>query len=455
MRDKIAYSFLSLALISLLVGVFFGTLAGTQYLFPQFLKEYLPFNRMRPFHVTLVVSWIVLAATGGIYFYVSKIIKQELYAPKLALSHFYLFLFVGVLIITTLSFGKMGGREYMVYFPLLSIPILIGWLMFGFNYFKTLHRQVSKWPVYLWMWATGIIFMLITFTEAHLWLIPWFRENHIRDITVQWKSYGALVGSWNMLVYGTAMYVMYGISKNEKLGRGNLAFFLYFLGFTNLLFGWAHHTYIVPTSPIIRNVAYAISMTELLILAKIIWNWKNTLQTAKRHLHQIEYRFLFSSEIWIFLNLTLAILISIPALNLLTHGTHITVAHSMGTTIGINSTILLASVYYIVSFKFPDQISRYGKTIKAGIWIFNISLLVFWISLIVGGIIRSKWMNDMEAYPFREMLAKMNPAMWVFVLAGYTLFVALIIVAMPPLKAFLRNLKINQFSIDQLKGQDK
>jgi nitric oxide reductase subunit B len=39
----------------------------------------------------------------------------------------------------------------------------------------------------------------------------------------------------------------------------------------------------------------------------------------------------------------LAIIISLPALNLITPGTHVTVGHAMGTTIGINGMILLNS----------------------------------------------------------------------------------------------------------------
>lgn len=444
MKERISFSFITLALLAMLLGVLFGTLAGTQYLFPEFLKNILPFNQMRPFHVTLVVSWILLAAIGGVYFYIQEETGTKLHRPKLAMGHFYLYLSTGLLILLSLSLGKMGGREYMVFYPAFSIPILLGWLFFGFNFFKTIRNKIANWPVYIWMWCTGIVFMIITFTEAHLWLIPWFRENHIRDLTVQWKSYGALVGSWNMLVYGTAMYVMYRISNERKIGRGRKAFFLYFLGFTNLLFGWAHHTYIVPTSPIIRHVAYAISMTELIVLANIIWNWKNSLNTAQKHLHQPEYKFIFSSEIWIALNLTLAILISVPAINLITHGTHITVAHSMGTTIGINSTILLASTYFIISLKFPDMMERLAKSVKTGIWLFNISLAVFWLSLIVGGMVRSQWMNAENPVPFREMQHNLNPVMWVFVIAGYCLFAGLLMVAIPPIRLFITSLRSGQ-----------
>ncbi len=90
---------------------------------------------------------------------------------------------------------------------------------------------------------------------------------------------------------------------------------------------------------------------------------------------------------WIFLNILLALLISIPALNVYTHGTHITVAHAMGSTIGINTMILLASCYYIVydSAKNPAA----ARPVAAELWgwiVLNASLVLFWLMLIVAGI---------------------------------------------------------------------
>jgi len=52
-----------------------------------------------------------------------------------------------------------------------------------------------------------------------------------------------------------------------------------------------------------------------------------------------------------FLSLSLAIAMSVPAINVYTHGTHFTVAHTMGTTIGINSFLLLAFVFDILENK--------------------------------------------------------------------------------------------------------
>ncbi len=141
---------------------------------------------------------------------------------------------------------------------------------------------------------------------------------------------GSMVGSWNMLVYGTAMFAMEKISGDQKINQSKIAFFFYFLGLTNLMFNWGHHTYIVPASPIVKLIAYSISMTELLILANIIYSFRKTYLKANHQNHKLSFKILTYAEIWILLNLVLSISISIPAINFYTHGTHITVAHANG-----------------------------------------------------------------------------------------------------------------------------
>ena len=375
--DKYPLYFIYIGLISLLFGLLCGLLAGFQYITPSFIKEVLPFNALRPLHTLFVVSWILLSAIGEIYYYI-KPINQNLIR-----IHFWLFIITGIGIIVSYLTKNFAGKEYLEFPSYFYFPIVLGWILFGINYYKTMLSSFKNWPVYFWMWATGIVFMIYHFTEAHLWLLPYFRDHFVQNISLQWKSGGSYVGSWNMLVYGTSLFVMSKISNDNSYAKSKKAFFFYFLGLTNLMFGWAHHIYIIPTAPWIRYLAYAISMTEWIILFSIIYDWKKRLSTEKKIEYSIAYKLMLLADFWVFLNIVLALLISIPAINLFTHGTHITVAHSMGTTIGINTLILLSSVTYILE---SNNNLIIVKRIKIGIRLFNISFVFFWISLLLMGI---------------------------------------------------------------------
>jgi nitric oxide reductase subunit B len=208
-RNEKANSFVfhKLSVFSLLGALFFGCIGAFQYILPDFLKDSFPFYKIRPLHVSLVVALIFLASIGEIYHELPKILNQPLFSIKLANWHYCIFLITEIIIIISYLFGYFGGREYWTFSPILAIPILVSWIFLIINFFLSIKDfklesstdnkviAIMVWPVYIWMWAIGIVFFFLTFLEAYLWLIPFFRENIIGELTVQWKAYGALIGS--------------------------------------------------------------------------------------------------------------------------------------------------------------------------------------------------------------------------------------------------------------------
>jgi nitric oxide reductase subunit B len=425
--NRVGLWFVLLALLSLVGGLTFGTIGAFQFLYPEFLEQ-LPFFKSRPLHVSMTIAWIFLGAIGGIYYYLPNHCGLKLFSCKLTRLHFWLTVIAGLGILGAYFTGRFGGREYLEYPAMLAIPVFLAWILLGMNYFGTVCKKRGTWPVYFWMWGTGIVFFFLTFSESYLWLFPYFRENMVRELTVQWKSYGSLIGSWNMLVYGTAIFVMEKICGDEKLALSKLAFGLYFLGLANLLFGWSHHTYPIPNAPFIGYLGYIISMTELLLLGKIIWDWRQCLSNLQKYRHRSAYLFMFASEMWVFLNLILALIISVPAANLITHGTHITVAHAMGTTIGINTMILLASVFYIVEDRVGVELpGAYAVPLRCGFWLSNVSLVVFWFALVAAGLGKGTYTGA----SFQEMMLLIRPYLMIFAGAGIGVMLGLWLILGP------------------------
>ena len=433
MKKEISIYFVLFAILSLLGGVVFGIIGAFQFIIPGFLKS-LPFIQCRPLHVSLVIAWIFLSAVGGIYYYLAKYCNVNLYSIKLPQIHLWIFILTGFLVIGAYLAGKFGGKEYWEFPPVLAIPIIISWILFGFNYFKTVFTKTDPWPVYIWMWGTGIFFFLFTYMESNLWVFHYFRDNLVRDITVQWKANGSLVGSWNMLIYGTAIFLMDRIKNDDTISKSRLAFIMYFLGLTNLIFNWAHHIYIVPNALWIRYIAYGISMTELIILGKIIWNWKKDLSKALQDFHILSIRFIVASDVWILLNLVLAIALSIPAINIFTHGTHLTVAHAMGSTIGINTMILIASCLFLIPDITQKQFSAVqGRFISIGFWIMNCILLFFWLALVFAGYIKG-YLVIQDKLSYQEIMLHIRPYMAVVAITGVAIFAGMLMIFTPALK---------------------
>jgi len=433
--------FITVGLVSLVLGIFCGLLAGFQYILPDFIKSVLPFNALRPLHTLFVVSWILLTSMGGIYYYLNSDFKGPKANVKLMRWHFWLFIITGIGIIYAYIVNHFGGKEYLEFPSYFYFPILLGWILFGIYYYKTTAASFTSWPVYYWMWGTGIVFMIYHFSEAHLWLLPYFKGHFIQNTAIQWKAGGSYVGSWNMLVYGTSLYVIAKTSHDDRYAHSKKAFFFYFLGLTNLMFGWAHHIYIIPTAPWIRYLAYAISMTEWIILFSILYDWRKNLAKEALTKYPLAYRFMKQANLWVLLNIILALLISIPSINLFTHGTHITVAHSMGTTIGINTLILLSSVTYILES--TDQITAVTtRKIQWSLRFFNIAFIGFWITLLVLGAKKGYWTYFCQQISFGEFQDSLHGMYILFFLFGIGMAVGLYRIVFALLNLVKTQLKI-------------
>jgi nitric oxide reductase subunit B len=423
-------------LLLLATGMLFGLTGAVQYLVPGFLKKYLSFEKIRPLHVSAVIFWIIFGAIGAVLTYLQQYTGRKIFSPLLAKIQLCIFTLSVIAILISYVAGEFGGREYWEFHPALAIPIAAGWILFIINFVRSI-GSFKKQPVYVWMWLTGLFFFLFTFIESYLWIFPYFRNNVINDMTVQWKSYGSMVGSWNMLIYGSSIFLMEKISANKKYSHAPIAFVLYFTGLFNLMFNWGHHIYTLPTYPFVKHISYAVSMTELFIFGRIIWQWRSSVSEARKKFHFIAYRFLLAADVWIFLTLLLAIIMSVPAINVYTHGTFITVAHTMGATIGINSFLLLAFAFDILH-KTCQPFTLNTKWFNRGYWSANLSLFIFWISLIAAGLVKAHWQMVVNKIPFNAMMLRLRPFFIEFFISGLILSASLLIIIYPLLK--------NQFS---------
>lgn len=430
---------ITLALILLLLALLLGVLAALAYLYPS-IGNALPFTQLRPAHVSAALFWIITGATAGVLRYKDEVLHQA--RPSL-LYRAFLLLWTGTILAVFIAYGmkRFGGREYWEFPPLLALPMLLAWLLLMADYFRAWLRRTPDPPLYVWMWTTGIVFFLLTFIEQNLWQIPWFRDTYMRELTVQWKSNGAMVGAWNQMIYGSALYLMVRIGGDEGIARGPKAFLFWFLGLSNLMFNWGHHIYNAPTAGWIRHLAYGISMAEWVLLINILRGFKAKLEEHQRHKHLTTYRFLIGAEIWIFLNLFLALLMSIPAINRYTHGTHITVAHAMGTTIGINTMILLGSIAWMLRV---DERVPLARRMEQGRMLAMGSLGVFWLALIVAGSIKGWRSTALGITDHQELMRPAMPALTVLALAGVGVLMGLGLVASLLLRRCLSDRSANE-----------
>jgi nitric oxide reductase subunit B len=104
----------------------------------------------------------------------------------------------------------------------------------------------------------------------------------------------------------------------------------------------------------------------------------------------------------------------------------------MGATIGINTMLLLASVFYIIKKEKPEAFEKRKPWVGRGIVITNIALFIFWASLLGSGLVKisSKLHND----SFYTMMQKCEPYFKVFAYSGTVILLGLFILIYSALK---------------------
>lgn len=422
-------SILKIAVVLLWFGLLMGLMGALIYLFPQWPLDFFSMDKVRPLHVSSVVFWII----SGAMIVVLKgmaLVSGEMNSIRLMKWLKWSWMLGLLCVFSSLMMGVFGGREYWEFPYVFSVIIAFSWLLFLWQVIRHL-RRIKEWPVYVWMWMTGSFFFMFEFVENYLWLIPYFKNHLILDMTVQWKVNGSLVGAWNQLIYGTAFFVIERISKDKRYALSRTAYLMYFLGMFNLMFNWGHHVYTLPTLAWVKWVGYAVSMTEWIFFFRIVWNWQSTLDEMNRHRHIHAYRFIMASEFWVFVNMLQAVLMSIPAINVFTHGTHFTVAHAMGTTIGINTMILLAAFHYF----FHMQESARGAVWSArSFWLVQASLIVFWLAFVLMGLSKALWYMSGTTQTHSSWLDSVSWLMIVVFVAGLGIAIGLITIT----RKFLR-----------------
>jgi cbb3-type cytochrome oxidase subunit 1 len=341
-----------LALLACCITVLAGTLSALVYtpFEPTLRAVGLTLQGLRPLHETFAFGWAFLAGVTVVHAWMLESGGALRGAER---ARFWLQIalwsLAGGWTVVALLAGRYTGREYAGADLPATAALLVGWLCFAWNYLGRAGLSLRGKPVYQFMWFTSLWLYVFTTVESHAYLLDGLSREPLRDLAVQWKSNGVMVGAFNQLLYGALMWVSSRVRGNEDYARSRMAFALFGVGVLNTFANYGHHTYHLPQSAWIHGIAFGVSMLEIVILAKCLLDLAKALRAAPADpRHEASLRFSRSVTRWTFLMLALAMLLSLPSLNSIAHGTHVITAHAMGAMIGIDSMIAWAAFAWIL-----------------------------------------------------------------------------------------------------------
>lgn len=408
-----------IAIAITLVGGILGALYSVPALAPAFQSLGLDLRQLRPLHTTFASAWIFLGGVAVVHRWLQDAGGRPTRGDRLRLRiQVGSWALAGAGILVTLAAGVGSGREYVGFHPAFSALILLGWLCYAWNFFRVAGPGFFERPLYVTMWGVGMLFFIVTFVEQHLYLIPRVFANPLQDLQVQWKATGTLVGAFNLFVYGSVIYIGERIGRDPRYGHSKVAYGLFGIGLLNSFTNFAHHTYHLPQDELVKWISFVVSMTEIAILTRAVYDlWSLARSTEQRAFCAARGSFAASKHWTVFILLS-AVLISIPPLNAVIHGTYAVTGHAMGATIGIDTMVLLGALIWILSEHLQGREGEeassvlHTPTMRRTVLGLNLSVaaLVVWlhVSGVVTGVTRARFAPD-EAYLAPAWLSTWSP----------------------------------------------
>ena len=393
--ERITLVIMACALACLVLSIVVGALGALYYLPPlaQAAQGFgLSLVELRPLHTTFASSWIFLGVAASVTYFLFESQGPTAAEKRRTKIQLICWGLAGLGVLVTLPFGITSGREYLGFNPIISALILAGWLLFATTFFSRIWRGFWGRPVYVYMWSAGMLYFIYTFAEGHAYLLPGMKQYPIADLQVQWKSCGTLVAAFNQMVYGSLIFVGEKMTGDKRAGHSKASFSLFGIGLLNSFTNYAHHTYHLPQSHLVKWVAFIVSMLEIILLV-IVFREVTKLMTRKPRSSlgfKTSVHFIELSKCWNLCLLTLALLISVPPLNALIHGTHVVMAHAMGSELAIDSYILFAVFAFVLGNIFPKRevLQKFidSQSLRMSIRGLNAALIGLVLCLLVRGL---------------------------------------------------------------------
>jgi cytochrome c oxidase cbb3-type subunit I/II len=407
-------------LISFLVGLFIALQLSSWRL--NFDLPWLTFGRMRPLHTNAAIfAFAGNAIFAGIYYSTQRLLKTRMFSDALSRIHFWGWQLIIVAAAITLPLGYTMSKEYAELEWPIDIAITVIWVVFAVNFFGTLIRRRERHIyVAIWFYIATIITVAMLHIVNSISLPVSFLKSYpvyagVQDALIQWWYGHNAVAFFLTTPFLGLMY--YFVPK--AVDRPVYSYKLSIIHFWALIFIyiWAGPHHLLYTA--LPEWAQTLGMIFSVMLWAPSWggmiNGMLTLRGAWDRLRTDPILKMFVAALTFYGMSTFeGPLLSIKAVNSLSHYTDWTIGHVHGGTLGWNGLLTFAMIYYLVPRLWNTQLHSL-KLVTAHFWFGITGTGVYMISLWVAGITQGLMWRGITAegklmYPdFIETVTRIVP----------------------------------------------
>ena len=420
-----------------IVGMLVGVLAATQLSWWQmngkFLEaisfglfkaeglSYITFGRIRPLHTNAVIfAFVGNMAFAGIYYSTQRLCKVRTASDLLSGIHFWGWQAIILGAAITLPAGLTRSKEYAELIWPLNIAVVIVWVVFGVNFFWTLAKRNERaLYVSIWFYIATIVTIAMLYIVNHLsiptsWTHSYPIFGGVQDGLVQWwYGHNAVAFFLTTPILGIMYYFI-----PKAADRPVYSYRLSIIHFWALVFIyiWAGPHHLLNTS--LPKWLQYLGMLFSLMLWAPSWagmlNGLLTLRGAWDKLRTEPVLKFFAAAVTFYGMATFeGPLLSIRAVNALSHYTDWTVGHVHSSALGWNG-LMAAGMFYWLAPRLWNTKLWSNSLANMHFWIALVGILLYTAAMWSAGIMQGLMLSETNAggatlkYEFIETLQQIK-----------------------------------------------
>ncbi|MDQ8193492.1 cytochrome-c oxidase, cbb3-type subunit I [Coraliomargarita sp. SDUM461004] len=387
--------------------------------------EFLTFGRLRPLHTNAAIfAFVGNMMFAGIYYSTQRLCRARMASDLLTKINLWGWQFIIVCAAITLPAGYTRGKEYAELIWPINILVAVIWLVFAANFFWTLAKRNEKsLYVGLWFYIATIVTITMLYVVNHLSIPTSFTHSYpifggVQDALVQWwYGHNAVAFFLTTPMLGIMYYFV-----PKAANRPVYSYRLSIIHFWSLVFIyiWAGPHHLLNTA--LPEWLQSLGMIFSLMLWAPSWagmlNGLLTLRGAWDKLLTDPIIKFFAAAVTFYGMATFeGPLLSIKAVNALSHYTDWTVGHVHAGTLGWNGFLAAGMFYWLAPRLWNTKL--YSTTLaNAHFWLGMVGILLYVASMWVSGITQGLMLNatteggTVLQYPnFLDTLQAIRPVM--------------------------------------------
>ena len=360
-----------LAGLSLAVVVLVGLVLGLRSTWPAFAMDSLPMWRVRPLHAGGTVA-LMLAGVAGLG---CCLLRRVEGAPNHWLERAILWPLAAFVVAfgANVVVGDIGAMEYAPWPASLSLLPALSYLVLVCALLRVLPALTERGPEAAWLILTGMVLIPAGLLEPVL--AGFGGGGFTRDLSIEWHATDTLIAGCNTALYG------FGVALAAPPGGRPLrSRWLFLLAAFCLVSTFGHHHYPSGQAYTLKIIAVTASM---LAAVSFLRHLRAVLATRSRDRRDPVAVLLAHAELWTLFSAGSGILLAVPWLYVVTHGTYAVVAHTMGAVVGVALMLMAASYLGFVADRTPVDAERLAGRAK---WV-SVVLMVMVVDLVAAGVV--------------------------------------------------------------------